>query len=127
MEVAQETMGKAGSPPPLLFFVGVQPSGAVPQVRRLIGVKGSPRFVIIDIDKEQRYTLRETDVTQASMRAFVESYLRGDLQPEPLGEDDDAAAADGPDEAPRLEPEAADPPAAAQREQEGRGSSCSLS
>eukprot|EP00929_Paragymnodinium_shiwhaense_P078126 TRINITY_DN40431_c0_g1_i4.p1 TRINITY_DN40431_c0_g1~~TRINITY_DN40431_c0_g1_i4.p1 ORF type:complete len:241 (+),score=39.33 TRINITY_DN40431_c0_g1_i4:48-770(+) len=87
-ELATEIRGRAeaaGKEPPLLFFVGAQPVGAVPQVRHICGVSGSPAIAILDVDKGCRYRLPEgVDITPASLRELVESFLEGSLDKEPL-------------------------------------------
>mmetsp|Transcript_63922 Transcript_63922/g.205958 ORF Transcript_63922/g.205958 Transcript_63922/m.205958 type:complete len:524 (+) Transcript_63922:262-1833(+) len=89
-------------PPPLLFFVGVQPGGAVPQVRGFCGVQGSPAFAVLDVDKERVHRLPTgTEVDGQVMRRFVQDFLQGKLPSEPLG---GASAPDRPAEAERGAP-----------------------
>lgn len=72
--------------PPLLFFVGVQPGGAVPQVRSMCAAEGSPALTLLDVDKERLYRLPSDKAVDAdSMREFVKAYLKGDLPSESLG------------------------------------------
>lgn len=111
MEVAAEVHGALGrrphdaGPPPLLFFVGVQPTGAAPQVRQLCGVKHSPALALLDVDKEAVYRLpADREVGPEALQEFVGDYLKGSLRAHKLGseqqEEEDAAAApaatDGP-------------------------------
>jgi len=90
MHVAQDVHSQFEVPPhqapPLLFFVAVQPAGAVPQVRGLCGAMSSPALVVVDIDKEKCHRFVGDDINAESMRQFVESYLKGELETEPLGE-----------------------------------------
>jgi len=65
--------------------VALQAAGAVPQVRGLCGVEGSPRLVIMDVDKGKRYVFPHTaNVDEGSIRSFVEAFLAGELTAEPL-------------------------------------------
>lgn len=84
-EVLERLPSSPGQVSPLLFFVGLQAGGAVPQVRGMCGVEGSPRLVIMDVDKECRYVLPSTVAVDAgSIRSFVEAFLAGELNAEPL-------------------------------------------
>jgi len=84
-EVLERLPSSPGQVSPLLFFVALQAGGAVPQVRGICGVEGSPRLVIMDVDKECRYVLPKTaDVDEGSIRGFVEAFLAGELTAEPL-------------------------------------------
>lgn len=90
MHAAQEVLSQFkvpdGQAPPLLFFVAVQPAGAVPQVRGLCGARSSPALVVLDIDKEHCHRFMGSEINAESIQRFAESYLRGGLKPEPLGE-----------------------------------------
>lgn len=90
MHVAQDILSQFEVPthkaPPLLFFVAVQPAGAVPQVRGLCGAMSSPALVVLDIDKEHCHRFTGGEVSAESIKQFVESFLAGKLTPEPLGE-----------------------------------------
>jgi len=58
----------------------------VPQVRDMCGVEGSPALALLDVDKERVYRLQSDKVVDAdSLREFVQSYLKGELQSNPLG------------------------------------------
>jgi len=84
-EVLERLPSSPGQVSPLLFFVGLQAGGAVPQVRGMCGVEGSPRLVVMDVDKECRYVLPSTVAVDAgSIRSFVEAFLAGELNAEPL-------------------------------------------
>jgi len=52
----------------------------------MCGVEGSPALALLDVDKERVYRLQSDKVVDAdSLREFVQSYLKGELQSNPLG------------------------------------------
>lgn len=72
--------GDAGSRASILFFVAVRPVGAVPQVRRICGVQGSPALAILDIQKERCHRFSEHEaIDVGSIRKFVQDFLKGAL------------------------------------------------
>ncbi|CAE7869748.1 ICU11 [Symbiodinium microadriaticum] len=90
MEIAEEvhdSVGKQdGEVPSILFFVAVQPSGAVPQVRELCAVTASPALAILDVDKEQRYRWEsDKDLEAPVLRDFVRDFREGKLKAEVIG------------------------------------------
>ena len=89
MHVAGEVLSRTETPdaaaPPILFFVGVQPAGATPQVRALLAAEGSPALAILDVAGGRRYRLNDDqEVTAESLRRFVEAFQAGELPSEPL-------------------------------------------
>ncbi|CAE7564771.1 ICU11 [Symbiodinium sp. CCMP2592] len=90
MEIAEEvhdSVGKQdGEVPSILFFVAVQPSGAVPQVRELCAVTASPALAILDVDKEKRYRWEsDKDLEAPVLRDFVREFRDGKLKAEVIG------------------------------------------
>jgi len=77
IEVRITSVGTATDAVPY-FFVAVQAEGAVPQVRSICGVEGSPALAILDIDKSLRYRCRQP-VTTSQLHEFVSAYLDGKL------------------------------------------------
>eukprot|EP00435_Cladocopium_sp_Y103_P073362 s15_g43.t1 len=95
LEVANEvheSLGRVdGQVPAIIFFVALQPSGAVPQVREMSAVTASPSLVILDVDGEKRYRLEsDKDLDAAEIRGFVAAFREGKLQAEPLGSSPEA-------------------------------------
>ncbi|CAE7777414.1 ICU11, partial [Symbiodinium pilosum] len=85
MEVAEEVhdaLGKKdGEVPSILFFVALQPTGAVPQVRNLCAADSSPALAILDVDKEKRYRWEsDEDLDAAVLRDFVRDFREGKLK-----------------------------------------------
>eukprot|EP00928_Gymnodinium_smaydae_P045724 TRINITY_DN30439_c0_g1_i1.p1 TRINITY_DN30439_c0_g1~~TRINITY_DN30439_c0_g1_i1.p1 ORF type:complete len:539 (+),score=120.04 TRINITY_DN30439_c0_g1_i1:116-1618(+) len=103
--------------PQLLFFAAVAPEGAVPEVRQMLGLRGSPALAVLDIDKELCYIAAGagSSLSAEFMRGFVEAYARGSLPGRPLCAGD---ASDGP----AAETEEADLPAASAVDGRGRSS-----
>lgn len=95
LEVTNEvhaSLGRVdGQVPAIIFFVALQPSGAVPQVREMSAVTASPSLVILDVDGEKRYRLEsDKDLDAAEIRGFVAAFREGKLQAEPLGSSPEA-------------------------------------
>jgi len=92
IEVANEvheSLGRVeGQVPRIIFFVAIQPSGAVPQVREMSGVTASPSLVILDVDGQKRYPFEsDKDLDIAEMRDFVAAFREGTLKAEVMGSD----------------------------------------
>lgn len=77
----------SASKPQLHFFVAAQPVGAVPQVRQILGIDGSPGLAILDIQGERRYRLpQDVALNPDSMGDFVEGFLKGRLTSDALSD-----------------------------------------
>ncbi|CAJ1328074.1 unnamed protein product [Effrenium voratum] len=127
MEMAKEVHASVdtaeGQVPPIIFFVALQPSGAVPQVRALGGVTSSPALVILDVDGEKKYRFNSEDFDTAVMQSFVTSFREGKLQAEPI-------SSEAPEPAKQTQPPEAQSLSSgtpgSQSPAEARGSGCTL-
>ncbi|CAK9113543.1 unnamed protein product [Durusdinium trenchii] len=85
-EVHKDVGCVEGQVPPIIFFIAVQSSGAVPQVREMSGAMSSPSLVILDVDAEKRYRLdSKEDLDGTAIRNFVAAFRKGELKAEPIG------------------------------------------
>mmetsp|Transcript_53577 Transcript_53577/g.138569 ORF Transcript_53577/g.138569 Transcript_53577/m.138569 type:complete len:369 (+) Transcript_53577:191-1297(+) len=96
MSVAGQVLPRFDTPsdkaPPLLFFVAVQPVGAVPQVRAFSGCRGSPALAVLDIDGERVWRFGSETLDATAILEFVGAYLAGTLAASPLGDGGDGGA-----------------------------------
>lgn len=81
---ADEGEAEDGQLPSMLFFVALRPVGAVPQVRRVCGVSGSPALAVLDIERECVSRFQGELLGAEELRLFLQAYRDGEITSTPV-------------------------------------------